>query len=156
MQNLCSKRGNSVIILKITFWSCDQLELTRVKKTVRVWKTKSLLFFLRYDPLIAFRRQNHITFISIKMMSHDLLVQMAYFHTLSCTITIQTVSVALRRLRLTCFLNALWLRASLAGFNLSCFVPRPCVLPCCAVMFSLVSLLLNWLWFRVFLFTCWI
>ena len=84
VQNLCSKRGNSFIILKITFWSCDQLELTRFKKTVRVWKTKSLLFFLRYDPLIAFRRQNHITFISIKMMSHDLLVQMAYFHTLSC------------------------------------------------------------------------
>ena len=45
---------------------------------VRVWKTKSLLFCLRYDPLIVFRRQNHITFIFIKMMSHDLLVQMAY------------------------------------------------------------------------------
>ena len=52
------------------------------------------------------------------------------------------------------FSNALWLRASLAGFNLSCFVPRPCVLPCCAVTFSLVSLLLNLLWSRVFLFTC--
>ena len=45
---------------------------------VRVWKTKSVLFCLRYDPLIVFRRQNHITFILIKKMSHDLLMQMAY------------------------------------------------------------------------------
>ena len=53
-------------------------ELTHFKKMVRVRKTKSLLFCLRYDPLIVFRRQNHITFIFIKTMSHDLLVQMAY------------------------------------------------------------------------------
>ena len=53
-------------------------ELTHFKKMVRVWKTKSLLFCLRYDPLIVFRRQNHITFIFIKTMSHDLLIQMAY------------------------------------------------------------------------------
>ena len=33
---------------------------------VRVWKTKSLLFCLRYDPPIVFRRQNHIIFIFIK------------------------------------------------------------------------------------------
>ena len=46
---------------------------------VRVLTNKSLLFCLRYDPLIVFRRQNHITFIFIKTMSHDLLVQMAYF-----------------------------------------------------------------------------
>ena len=46
---------------------------------VRVWKTKSLLFCLTYDPLMVFWRQNHITFIFIKMMSHDLLVQMAYW-----------------------------------------------------------------------------
>ena len=39
-------------------------ELTHFKKMVRVWKTKSLLFWLRYDPLIVFRRQNHITFMS--------------------------------------------------------------------------------------------
>ena len=44
---------------------------------VRVWKTKSLLFCLRYDPLMVFRRQNHITLIFIKTMSHDHLVQMA-------------------------------------------------------------------------------
>ena len=50
------------------------------KKMVRVWKTKSLLFCLRYDPLIVFRRQNFITFIVIKTMSHDLLVQMAYWY----------------------------------------------------------------------------
>ena len=53
-------------------------ELTHFKEMVWVWKTKSLLFCLRYDPLIVFRRQNHITFIFIKTMSHDLLVQMAY------------------------------------------------------------------------------
>ena len=53
-------------------------ELTHSKKMVRVWKTRSLLFCLRYDPLIVFRRQNHVTFIFIKTMSHDLVVQMAY------------------------------------------------------------------------------
>ena len=45
---------------------------------VRVWKTKSLLFCLRYDPQIIFWRQNHITFIFIKMMSPDFLVQVPY------------------------------------------------------------------------------
>ena len=45
---------------------------------VGVWKTKSLLFGLRYDPLIVFQRQNHITFIFIKTMSHGLLLQIAY------------------------------------------------------------------------------
>ena len=49
-----------------------------IVKMVRVWQTKSLLFCLRYDPLIVFRRQNHIIFIFIKTMTHDLLVQMAY------------------------------------------------------------------------------
>ena len=53
-------------------------ELTHFKKMVRLWKTKSLFFCLRYDPLIVFRRQNHITFIFINTTSHDLLVQMAY------------------------------------------------------------------------------
>ena len=38
-----------------------------------------LFFFLRYDPPIVFRRQSHfITFIFIKTMSYDILVQMAY------------------------------------------------------------------------------
>ena len=53
-------------------------ELTQFKKMVRVRKIKSLLYCLRYDPLIVFRQKNHITFIFIKTMSHDLLVQMAY------------------------------------------------------------------------------
>ena len=49
-------------------------------------KTQITLFCLRYDPLIVFRRQNHITFIFIKTMSHDLLVQMAYsFRYRNCT-----------------------------------------------------------------------
>ena len=53
-------------------------ELIHFKKMARVWKTKSLLFCLRYDPLIVFWRQNHINFIFIKTMSHDLLVQIAF------------------------------------------------------------------------------
>ena len=53
-------------------------ELTHFKKMVRVWKIKSLLFCLRYDPLIGFLRQNYINFIFIKTMWHDFLVQMAY------------------------------------------------------------------------------
>ena len=40
--------------------------------------TKSLLFCLRDDPLIVFRRQNHVIFVFIKTISHDLLVQVAY------------------------------------------------------------------------------
>ena len=63
---------------KSHFGHVTSYELTHFKKVVRVWKTKSLLFCLRYDPLIVFWRQNHITFIFIKMMSHDLFVQMAY------------------------------------------------------------------------------
>ena len=53
-------------------------ELSHFNEMVRVWKTKSLLFCLRYDPLIVFWRKNHISFIFIKTMSHDLLVQIAY------------------------------------------------------------------------------
>ena len=45
---------------------------------VRVLKTKSLLFCLRDHPLRVFPRQNHVTFIFIKTMSHHLLVQVAY------------------------------------------------------------------------------
>ena len=62
---------------KSHFGHVTSYELTHFKKMVRVWKTKSLLFCLRYDPLMVFWRQNHIAFIFIKMMSHDLLVQMA-------------------------------------------------------------------------------
>ena len=73
-------RKRKFIILKSHFGHVTSYELTHFKEMVRVWKTKSLLFCLRYDPLIVFRRQNHITFIFIKTMSHDLLVQMAYYY----------------------------------------------------------------------------
>ena len=53
-------------------------ELSHFKQMVRVWKTKSLLICLTDDPLTVFRGQNHVTFIFIKTMSHDLLVQVAY------------------------------------------------------------------------------
>ena len=56
------------------------MNLVIFKKMVWVWKTKSLLFCLRYDPLIVFQRQNHITFIFIKTMSHDLLSSNGLFH----------------------------------------------------------------------------
>ena len=67
------REGAAVHRLHVTSY-----ELTHFKKMMRVWKTKSLLICLRYDPLIVFRRQNHVTFIFIKTMSHDLLVQLAY------------------------------------------------------------------------------
>ena len=62
----------------LVMWPCSY-KLTHFKKMVQVWKTKSLLFCLRYDPLIVFWRQNHITFIFKKMMPFDLLVQMVYW-----------------------------------------------------------------------------
>ena len=45
----------------------------------------------RLSPLIVFLRQNHITFIFIKTMSHDLSVQMAYCYYYSL-IGIQSIS----------------------------------------------------------------
>ena len=62
MQNLCSEEGNSQF-KKSHFGHMTIYELIHFKKMVRVWKTKSPLFCLRYDPLIVFRRQTHITFI---------------------------------------------------------------------------------------------
>ena len=70
-------RKKQLIMLKITFWPATNL---LIKKMVQVWKTKSLLFCLRYDPLIVFRKQNQVTFIFINTMSHDLLRQMAYYN----------------------------------------------------------------------------
>ena len=68
-------------------------ELTHFKKMVRVWKTKLLLFCLRYDLLIVFRRQNHITFISITTMPHDLLVQngVLFHHSFKIACAIRTI-----------------------------------------------------------------
>ena len=60
----------------LVMWPATNLLIFKI---VRVWNwTKSLLFCLRYDPLVVFRRQNHITFVFIKTMSHVHLVQMAY------------------------------------------------------------------------------
>ena len=67
------------LIHKSHFGHVTSYELTHFKKMVRVWKTKSLLFCLGYDPLIVFRSQNHITFIFIKTVSHVLLGQMTYY-----------------------------------------------------------------------------
>ena len=63
---------------KSHFGQVTSYELTHFRKLVRAWKAKSLLFYLRYDLLIVFGRQNHIAFIFITTMSRDSLVQMAY------------------------------------------------------------------------------
>ena len=65
-------------LLALRRWARRNGCFRRLKKMVLVWKTKSLLFCLRYDPLIIFWRQNHITFIFLKTTSDDLLVQKAY------------------------------------------------------------------------------
>lgn len=43
-------------------------------------KNQVTIICLRYDPLIIYRRQNHITFIFIKKQCHmtSLIVQMAH------------------------------------------------------------------------------
>ena len=76
---ICVQKEVSHNFKKSHFGHVTSYELTHFKKMLRVWKTKSLSFCLRCDPLIVFGRQNHITFIFIKTMSHDLLVQMAYW-----------------------------------------------------------------------------
>ena len=72
--------GQNYFLQKSHFGHVTSYELTHFKKMVQVWKTKSLLFCLRYDPLIVFRKQNHVTFIFINRMSHDHLGQMAYYN----------------------------------------------------------------------------
>ena len=79
---------------------------------VRVWQTKSPLFCLRYDPLIVFWRQNHITFIFIKTMSHDLLVQI-YVYKLWYNNTFDTIFVVVSRHLNQFALNHLTLKTSL-------------------------------------------
>ena len=64
---------------KQSFGYVTSYGLSHFEQMVRVWKTKSLLLCLRDDPLIVFRRQNHVTFIFIKRMSHDVLVQVTYY-----------------------------------------------------------------------------
>ena len=54
------------------FGHVTSYELTHFKKLVGVGKTKSLLFCLRYDPLIVLRRQDHLTLIFIKMITWPL------------------------------------------------------------------------------------
>ena len=51
-----------------------------LNEVLRTPRCSSLLFCLRDGPLIVFRRQNHVTVIFIKTMSHDLLVQVAYYN----------------------------------------------------------------------------
>ena len=61
-------RKRKFIILNITFWSRDQLRTYSFYEMVKIW------------------RKNHITFIFIKTMSHDLLEQMAYLKGVVITI----------------------------------------------------------------------
>ena len=86
---MCCKRYHiifSTFSLKFKCKICVQKEVIHNFKNhiLVTWPATNLLILRKwcgfdwYDPLIVFWRQNHITFIFIKMMSHDLLVQMAY------------------------------------------------------------------------------
>ena len=57
-------------------WPATNLPILR--KWCRFEKPNHYYFCVRYDTLIVFQQQNHITIIFIKTMSDDLLVQMAY------------------------------------------------------------------------------
>ena len=81
-------RKQQFIILKSSLVTWPATEFLILSKWCRFKKNKSLLFCLRDYPLIVFRRQNHVTFIFKKTMSHDLLVQVAY-----STQAIEAVSV---------------------------------------------------------------
>ena len=104
--------------------------LTHFKKMVRVWKTRSLLFCLRYDPLIDFRRQNHVTFIFINSMSHDLLVQMAYNQSKATRNSIhlmnqsnRSISICLLFLFCLCvFISRSYENHSIVGLKVHCLV----------------------------------
>ena len=97
---------------------------------VRVWKTRSLLFCLRYDPLIDFRRQNHVTFIFINSMSHDLLVQMAYNQSKAMRNSIhlmnqsnRSISICLLFLFCLCvFISRSYENHSIVGLKVHCLV----------------------------------
>ena len=48
--------------IKSHFRHMTSYKLTHLKKMVRIWKTKSLLFCLRYDPLIVFLKAKSYNF----------------------------------------------------------------------------------------------
>ena len=88
---MCFKRYHitfSTFSLKFKCKICVKKEVIHNFKnhTLVTWPATNLLIlrkWCRFEkpnhyPLIIFRRQNHITFIFIKTVSHDLLVQMAY------------------------------------------------------------------------------
>ena len=58
---MCWERGNSQF-QKSHFGHVTNYELTHFKKMVQVWKTKSLLFCSRHDPLIVFWRKKSYNF----------------------------------------------------------------------------------------------
>ena len=58
---MCSERVNSQF-QKSHFGHVTNYELTHFKKMVQVWKTKSLLFCSRHDPLIVFWRKKSYNF----------------------------------------------------------------------------------------------
>ena len=60
------------LVKRLNFGHVTIYEPTHFKKMVQVWKAKSLILCLRYDPQIHFRRRNHITFIFIQTMSRVL------------------------------------------------------------------------------------
>ena len=64
---------------KITFWSRDHLRTYSFQENGAGLKITGHFILFKIRPTDRFRRQNHITCIFIKTMSHDLLAQLAYF-----------------------------------------------------------------------------
>ena len=84
---ICVRKRLFIFLKKSSFGHVTSHGLSHFEQMVGVWKTKSLLFCLRDDPLIVFRMQNHVTFIFIKTMSRDLLVQVAFLAAVISVVT---------------------------------------------------------------------
>ena len=65
------------LVQTLCFGHVTSYELTHFKKMVRVWKTKSLLFCLRW-PTNRLSKAKSYNYHFYKTMWHDLLLQMAY------------------------------------------------------------------------------
>ena len=67
---------------KFTFWSRDQLRTDSFEENGSGLKNLITIILFKTWPTNSFLKASHITFIFMKMMSHDLLVQMAYWRLL--------------------------------------------------------------------------
>ena len=79
-------RKRKFISLNITFWSRDQLRTYSFYENGEDLKNQITIILLKIWPTNRFMKKNHITFIFIKTMSHDLFEQMAYLKGVLITI----------------------------------------------------------------------